>query len=859
MLSLVLTCCFMTCLFPSAVKAEGRSQITITANYYSINARRYRSFPVQYDDSWFQESAAVYNHSLARASLGLMASSFRLGPNDNAAPEADNSKYGRVFLTQAGFEDLRCDDYDKKPGRYTVASIIGRKELTDRDGTPFTLLAVGISGQGYRDEWLSNLSIGDSDIHDGFREAASDLYDRIFGYIAEHRITGRIKLWTSGFSRGAAVGNVFSMMLINSGQFDTDDLYAYLYATPRNTRLHTDHDYPGIFNIVGMNDPIPQIPFESWGYDRYGVTFYLPSQETDSDYHELKKAASVYYQNLTGNNFTNNPEMNARVKMLLEYLSIICPTPTIYKEHLQDILLSFWSDKSPINLLGKVLEIADDPVLITPENEREANGFLNFLCYLIYDYFTNSDEFSARSNSPLSTQLMREHTPDVYISWMMSHDMPYELFAVQNEYTRVVVSGMVDVDIYDPNRHQIIERIHQDGTVNYPVDGPQLFAMRQETQTIVIVPKDQAYSVIIRADNPQTVQLIQIHYTSEKPENTEYKSSSAEIDSGQSVVLNLYPYNFEEDKLNLVTDENTTKEIRQKYEYSTSSILQFERLNVFHLNWRINIILLLGITAFLAAVLAFQVTYAVGKLRWSRKRKAGIIPKDSTYMARPIMALCTVFVLFFLSELVTGLYLNTTFTSVLFKLAIGLLLFYVSDCGYRQRPSRFHYWIRISMLVELVANLTITFLSLPGIILHCAAIVLHIYAYTRYEKPAPWQWAASAVIVIQGSQFILLFLPQNYGILLNSLAVFYLCGCCVLFISALGLPRRFLTASLLLLITGILMINHYISGESIFTHFFTLGFYYAGLSSMAAGTLKVPEYRLVPEIPETDQPAADKA
>ena len=62
--------------------------------------------------------------------------------------------------------------------------------------------------------------------HVGFEDASRDVYDRIFGYIAENDITGRIKIWTSGFSRSAAIANLLCQKLIRSKQIASEDLFA---------------------------------------------------------------------------------------------------------------------------------------------------------------------------------------------------------------------------------------------------------------------------------------------------------------------------------------------------------------------------------------------------------------------------------------------------------------------------------------------------------------------------------------------------------------------------------------------------------------------------------------------------------
>ena len=59
---------------------------------------------------------------------------------------------------------------------------MGHQTVGDGEDS-FELIAVGICGQGYADEWESNLSVGTGKNPTGFSSAAHLVYDRVFGYI----------------------------------------------------------------------------------------------------------------------------------------------------------------------------------------------------------------------------------------------------------------------------------------------------------------------------------------------------------------------------------------------------------------------------------------------------------------------------------------------------------------------------------------------------------------------------------------------------------------------------------------------------------------------------------------------------
>lgn len=150
--------------------------------FYTKTTGEDHSLHVPFNRSWFRNDARVYNHDLAKLSLGLATSAFR--PESSISKKSQPADYNlRSFLDQAGFADLRSDDYDKDPSKYTVSTVMGHQTVGDGEDS-FELIAVGICGQGYADEWESNLSVGTGKNPTGFSSAAHLVYDRVFGYIS---------------------------------------------------------------------------------------------------------------------------------------------------------------------------------------------------------------------------------------------------------------------------------------------------------------------------------------------------------------------------------------------------------------------------------------------------------------------------------------------------------------------------------------------------------------------------------------------------------------------------------------------------------------------------------------------------
>ncbi|MBR4477419.1 MAG: hypothetical protein IKO96_02200, partial [Spirochaetales bacterium] len=419
------------------------SALEVTAHTSSLTSRAESGFPVDYEDSYFESPASVYNHKLAQASLGMALSAFRPLFQENKDNPSDNLVR---FLTDCGFKDLQSDDYDKNPSLYTVATIIGSKQLTDSDGNPYTLVAVGICGGGYSNEWLSNFTIGKGVRHEGFASAAHLVENRVFGYIGRANITGRIKIWIAGFSRAAAVSNITAADLVDCGMFRQEDIYAYTFATPRTTRDPKPGCYDNIFCIVGQYDPVPQVPFSSWGFERYGRVLYTPLMETDSDYAERSSRADSVAMAFTKQHFWANPSVNSQLHTLIGFINEVCPTQEMYVDCLQDRIIYMFENRTPNNIFRTMSELSEDERIINDGNREVATSLINYIMRLIVEILTDSGAISTMWNpdTSLTANLMHEHTQDVYLTWMMSSDDPSEIFTENTEYTNVAFFGLKD-------------------------------------------------------------------------------------------------------------------------------------------------------------------------------------------------------------------------------------------------------------------------------------------------------------------------------------------------------------------------------------------------------------------------------
>ncbi len=201
-----------------------------------INLRSNREafeYSVWFTEYPFLQPATQYDGNLAVMSLAMALSANRaLNPSAEATTYFDPSLHLEKFLEDAGFSNIRKDDYSKETSMYTISMAMGSRVMEPEGEEPFTLIAIGVCGGGYGNEWQSNMTPGSGEIHKGFLSASKLVIDRLAGYILTNGIQGNVKIWISGFSRAAAVSNVTAGLLVRDGMFPKENVYAYTFATP---------------------------------------------------------------------------------------------------------------------------------------------------------------------------------------------------------------------------------------------------------------------------------------------------------------------------------------------------------------------------------------------------------------------------------------------------------------------------------------------------------------------------------------------------------------------------------------------------------------------------------------------------
>ena len=262
-----------------------------------------------YNDYWFLEDGRNLSYPLA------LMSSMVAGVSSAYTEDRTGGRIA-ALLMDMGYNDIAKNAYfaEDITLKDSIGAIIGKKVLKDRNGEDYTLLALFPRNEGYGEEWAGNFNIGPDGIHEGFLQARDEMLRFLKSYIDMERISGNVKLWTAGYSRGAAAVNLLAGYLGENTSyfgenfhFAPENLYVYTIGTPATLPatgvLASDaydvegpredgysdtvvpaYNYQGsgevnpkdekfsyIHNFIAVGDYITKLPPKEWGFTRYGV------------------------------------------------------------------------------------------------------------------------------------------------------------------------------------------------------------------------------------------------------------------------------------------------------------------------------------------------------------------------------------------------------------------------------------------------------------------------------------------------------------------------------------------------------------------------------------------------------------
>lgn len=301
-ISILLVLVLLVSLAPLSVFAAGDEYETITGtvmfNAGHDDSETDHPCPFTYSDEYFTQSGYNYRQDLATVTMAMC---FAAGNVADPARYKEGPANLIDFFDQIGFKDFEANkDFTERPGRNTFGVGIANKVIYI-DGEKYTVIGIGLRGCGYYAEWAGDLNVGLEGEHTGFAICRDTALAFLKEYLAKHtEITGKVKLWCTGYSRGAAgtnmLGGAIDDIIASGGsigknvELSADDVYFYCYEPPMGADVNKigSSIYNNIHNIVNYNDLVVKVAPECMGFGRYGVDHVLPSAKLDDNYAALK-------------------------------------------------------------------------------------------------------------------------------------------------------------------------------------------------------------------------------------------------------------------------------------------------------------------------------------------------------------------------------------------------------------------------------------------------------------------------------------------------------------------------------------------------------------------------------------------
>ena len=291
------------------VFGEIADDITTSSGYFKyagmINQDTDSTAEYKYSDSYFNKQSTIYNPSLATMSLCLELSSWSSYDKENwynSSYTSSDSEFWNDKLYNIksllignpnegenggiGFSHFKANSYwQSAPTKDSIGVCAARKQIQDKNGNTYTLIALVIRGGGYGAEWASNFTLGESGEHKGFAQARDNTLNFLDAYVNSigDDESKNLKIWITGYSRAGATANMVagaldSYHVLPSG-FSTslENIYCYTFEAPQGAvRSNLSGNYNNIFNVVNLNDLVPLVAPYSWDFSRYNYQNDIP-------------------------------------------------------------------------------------------------------------------------------------------------------------------------------------------------------------------------------------------------------------------------------------------------------------------------------------------------------------------------------------------------------------------------------------------------------------------------------------------------------------------------------------------------------------------------------------------------------
>lgn len=733
----------------------------------------------------FWQSAAQYDGNLAVMSLAMALSANRaLDPAEEPEADFDPSLHLEEFLTDAGFSHIRKDDYSKETSMYTISMAMGSKTMEREGEAPFTLIAIGVCGGGYKNEWQSNMTPGSGEIHEGFLSASELVIDRLAGYILTNGIQGRIKIWISGFSRAAAVSNVTAGLLVRDGMFPKEDVFAYTFATPAAVLNPPESGFENIFNIINPMDLVPQVMPADWNFGRFGQDRFIPVTEFSSVGETFTDARARIARQTFGVEANYSPALNLRMRLLLSMILDVAQNRERYNATLQPAVVGIMQKKNASNLLSTVRSL----MLTVRDNGAAGRMNVDTLVDYVFRVFgnvltrTEFDEANQNSGG-FAFRLFNEHCEDAYLA---NVDLIRAgTFEDDFAFTYVLIRGPVNVFLSNldvPGQTVVLTEKGELMSGNVPADDSsaqgqtahRYYIERVGNTTVLAVPHDADLLVTWEAVRSGEVEVrfadCSVHASARYAGATSKPLHVSKGDTGTA-------YHSEKGILRNPSDFAETT-------FEAADLAGFIGIGSVGVSWRVTLMIFAAIAGIVVTVLIWA-----AMLLLRNRKKPGVL----------VWICLGVFCISVLeAELAFWFFADHTNLRMLWKMILGAALLCIFLI--RHRKSRRTLLMLPGIFMLIAADVVMCLYVLQGLILFLVAHALLVFAFL-FRSPMPrkmWiQWAAVSAIA---SVLIVFALIHEIGPLAWGAAL-YVVVLLLMSYSAGGQPVRARFAARLFLIS----------------------------------------------------------
>jgi hypothetical protein len=264
-----------------------------------------------YSDDYFRGDSMGYNTSLSAFSYHVCNATYETSRSDIKT----QSRNLKQVLEDNGFTHFEVNkDYTEEASIDSSPVACAYKSIKE-GGKTYTLLAIIPRSGTFKAEFERSLyiskSANDTGDHAGYQACADKVAEFAGDYCKRNGIKGDVKVWTTGYSGGGGVANLFAAELIRHPKtvlgsrvtLKPADLYCYNFSPLRIASVTSEpknSKYDCIHNIYDKADLLMNLTTAD-KFDRYGTDyFYRDGVDRDKALALMKVDGTWQYQSYVG-------------------------------------------------------------------------------------------------------------------------------------------------------------------------------------------------------------------------------------------------------------------------------------------------------------------------------------------------------------------------------------------------------------------------------------------------------------------------------------------------------------------------------------------------------------------------------